>query len=106
MSELTPFWNGWVWILTAVNIAACFWLIWWTAKPRKGESASGDVTGHTWDGDLQEYNNPLPRWWLWMFYITLFFSIAYLAVYPGMGNFAGFFGWSSANQYDKEMARA
>ncbi len=68
---MSSFWSGWIIVITMANILACFWLIWWTMKKRAGESATGDVTGHTWDGDLQEYNNPLPRWWLWLFYGTL-----------------------------------
>jgi cytochrome c oxidase cbb3-type subunit 3 len=73
-------------------------------KKREGESATGDVTGHTWDGDLQEYNNPLPRWWLWMFYGTLAFGIAYYIIYPGL--WEGVIKWTKEGQYEKEMARA
>ena len=110
---MSEFWSGWIIVLTVANILGCFWLIWWTMRRRAGESAQGDVTGHTWDGDLQEYNNPLPRWWLWLFYITLIFAAVYLALYPGLGNFQGFLGWSSGNtldakdsQYQTEMAKA
>ena len=48
------------------------------------QQSSGTVqtTGHAWDGDLQEYNNPLPRWWLWCFYGTIVFSILYWFIYP------------------------
>ena len=55
----------------------------WTMRSRAGEAAQGDVTGHTWDGDLQEYNNPLPRWWLWLFYITLIFGAGLPGPVPG-----------------------
>ncbi|MDJ0738467.1 MAG: cytochrome-c oxidase, cbb3-type subunit III [Gammaproteobacteria bacterium] len=110
---MSEFWSIWIIVLTAANILGCFWLIRWTMKKRAGESAQGDVTGHTWDGDLQEYNNPLPRWWLWLFYITLVFAAVYLALYPGLGKFQGFLGWSSGNtlgavdsQYQAEMAKA
>ena len=104
---MSAFWSGWIIVLTVANILGCFWLIWWTMRSRAGESAQGDVTGHTWDGDLQEYNNPLPRWWLWLFYITLIFSAIYLALYPGLGTFKGFFGWSSTgSQYQAEMEQA
>jgi len=104
---MTTFWSGWIIVLTVGNILACFWLIRWTMKKRSGEATSGDVTGHTWDGDLQEYNNPLPRWWLWLFYITLLFGIGYLALYPGLGNFAGVKGWTShGSQYQAEMQAA
>ncbi len=40
------------------------------------------TTGHAWDGDLQEFNNPLPRWWLWGFYATVVFAIVYWVLYP------------------------
>ena len=116
---MSSFWNGWIIILTVGNIIACYWLIRWTMRKRTGESAQGDVTGHTWDGDLQEYNNPLPRWWLYLFYITMVFAFAYLALYPGLGSFKGVLGWSSLcqtpwddtaceqpSQWDNEMAKA
>ena len=104
---MSSFWSGWIIVLTVANILGCFWLIWWTMRSRAGEAAQGDVTGHTWDGDLQEYNNPLPRWWLWLFYITLFFAAAYLALYPGLGKFGGFLGWTShGSQYQAEMDKA
>jgi len=104
---MSAFWSGWIIILSVANILGCFWLIWWTMRRRTGEAAQGDVTGHTWDGDLQEYNNPLPRWWLWLFYITLIFAVGYLALYPGLGSFQGVLGWSSqGSQYTAEMDRA
>jgi cytochrome c oxidase cbb3-type subunit 3 len=104
MSDMSAFWQGWVIVLTAANIIFCFWLIWWTMKKRADEAATGDVTGHTWDGDLQEYNNPLPRWWLWMFYGTLIFAIAYYLLYPGL--WKGVLGWSQEGQYEAEMTKA
>lgn len=104
---MSSFWSGWIIVLTSLNIIGCFWLIRWTMKKRANESAQGDVTGHTWDGDLQEYNNPLPRWWLWLFYITLVFAVIYLTLYPGMGSWKGVLGWSShGSQYDTEMQAA
>lgn len=103
---MSDFWSGWIIVLTSANIIGCLWLVRWTMKKRSGEAAQGDVTGHTWDGDLQEYNNPLPRWWLWLFYITLVFGCVYYVLYPGMGSFPGILGWSKAGQYDTEMAKA
>ena len=99
-------WSIFVVVLTIANILACFWLLRWTAKPRHaGEKiGGGSDTGHTWDGDLREYNNPLPKWWLWLFYITIVFALIYLAVFPGLGNFAGLKGWSQASQYEQERA--
>ncbi len=104
MSDMSAFWQGWVIVLSVGNILACFWLIWWTMRRRAGEAASGDVTGHTWDGTLQEYNNPLPRWWLWMFYGTLIFGIVYYVLYPGL--WTGVLGWTKEGQYEQEMKAA
>ena len=104
---MSAFWSGWIIILTVGNILGCVWLIWWTMRRREGESVQGDVTGHTWDGDLQEYNNPLPRWWLWLFYITLVFGAGYLTLYPGLGKFGGVLGWTShGSMYEGEMQQA
>jgi cytochrome c oxidase cbb3-type subunit 3 len=102
-SEFWPFYVG---IITLVSIIACAILLYnCTTKPvAKGEQV--DTTGHVWDEDLAEWNNPLPRWWMWMFYITIVFSLVYLALYPGLGNFAGVLGWSSQGQYDDEQKQA
>ncbi len=100
------FWSGWIIVLTLGNIFACWWLIRWTAKKRAGEAAEGDTTGHIWDENLAEYNNPLPRWWLWLFYITLIFGLGYLVLYPGLGSFRGVLNWTHQNAYAKEMEAA
>lgn len=100
---------GWSWyiiILTVANVLGCLWLIRWTTKRRPGEANQGDVTGHTWDNDLQEYNNPLPRWWLWLFYLTMIFAAIYLTFYPGLGSYAGSNKWTQQNQYEAEVAAA
>ncbi len=100
-------WSLYIIILTVVNILGCFWIIRWTAKKKTAEEAKqGDTTGHTWDGDLQEFNNPLPRWWLWLFYITIVFAGIYLALYPGLGDYAGKWEWDQESQYKQEMAAA
>lgn len=100
---MSGFWSWFIIILTVVNIAAAFWLIRWTSRPIPKEE--GATTHHVWDGDIEEYNNPLPRWFLHLFYITIFFAIAYLALYPGLGNFAGLLGWSQVGQYEQEVER-
>jgi cytochrome c oxidase cbb3-type subunit 3 len=96
-------------VFTVVNIAACVWLLWWTARTRQSKNADAaapDKTGHVWDGDLEEYNHPLPRWWLGLFVLTVLFGAGYLAFYPGLGNFSGVAGWSQQAQYEREMASA
>ena len=101
---MSTFWSWYIIVLTVASILGIWWLIRWTSKPIPKEE--GATTHHVWDGNLEEYNNPLPRWWLNMFYISIFFSIGYLLLYPGMGNFRGLLGWSQVGQYDREVARA
>jgi cytochrome c oxidase cbb3-type subunit III len=103
---MTTGWSLFVIILTIANILACLWLLRWTSKPRTASEkiGGGADTGHVWDKDLREYNNPLPKWWLWLFYITVVFGLLYLAFYPGLGNFAGIGGWTQAGQYERERA--
>jgi cytochrome c oxidase cbb3-type subunit 3 len=103
MSDLL---SWYVIVLTLANILGCFWLIAWATRRRPGEAREGEVMGHKWDGDLEEYNNPLPRWWLWLFYITIGFSLVYLALYPGLGRFQGMLNWSAAGQYGAEVKAA
>lgn len=101
-------------VFTAINIVACLWLMWWTARTRGSQHAAPpspqntdtEKTGHVWDGDLEEYNNPMPRWWLGLFILTVLFGAGYLAFFPGLGNFAGTLGWSQTGQYDSEVAQA
>jgi len=95
-------------VFTLVNIVACLWLIWWTARTRTKAQAEGgapaaDKTGHVWDGDLEEYNNPLPRWWLGLFLLTIAFAVAYLVYFPGLGNFTGQGKWSQVGAWEAEM---
>jgi len=65
-----------------------------------------ETMGHVWDENLAEFNNPLPNWWRWLFYITIVFGLLYLVFYPGLGRFAGTFGWTSHGQYDEEQTAA
>ncbi len=93
-------------IVTTANVLACAWLIWWTARPRAGESAPGAVTGHVWDENLQERNEPLPRWWLGLFLLSIVFCFGYFFIYPALGSYPGLLRWSSARQYQSEVAQA
>jgi cytochrome c oxidase cbb3-type subunit 3 len=85
--------------LTVANIAGALWLLWWTRRSSGEASSTTDTTGHVWDGDLHELNNPLPRWWLWLFIITVAFGGVYLALYPGLGTNKGTLGWSSTSEH-------
>lgn len=106
MSDFTSnFWSLYVAGLTILGILGCGILLWVTAR-KKVESASDNTTGHVWDEDLREMNNPMPRWWMWLFVITIVFSLAYLAIYPGLGNYSGQLKWSQTGAYDSEVAKA
>jgi len=99
-------WGLYIALMTVASIVACAVLLKGLSTRRKAPGATVDTTGHTWDDDLTEWNNPLPRWWMWLFYLTVFFSLGYLVLYPGLGAFEGWLGWSSHEQYDRERERA
>ena len=105
---MTSGWSLFIILVTLTYILGCVWLLRWTSKPKAaGEKIGGGAdTGHVWDKDLREYNNPLPSWWLTLFYITIVFAIGYLVLYPGLGSFAGLKGWTSSGQYQAERAAA
>jgi cytochrome c oxidase cbb3-type subunit 3 len=98
---------GWSWFVIALvvlNIAGCVWLLWWTARRRPGDPAPTD-TSHIWDEDLTEYNKPLPRWWINLFYLTIVFSVAYIAWYGGLGSYEGIAKWSSSQEHAVEKSK-
>ena len=94
-------WSIYVIGIVVLNIFGCVWLLWWTGKRRPGDPAPTD-TSHVWDGDLTEYNKPMPRWWINMFYLTIIYSIGYLIFYPGLGSFQGTSKWTSAGEHDAD----
>lgn len=98
----SDFWHWYIAILTVISILACVWLIRWMTS---GFQPKDEVesTGHIWDEDLTELNNPLPRWWLGLFYITIAFGGFYLLLYPGLGTFGGLLGWTSKGAYEQEI---
>ena len=105
MSDFTgDFWNLYVTIGTIVSIVACAVLL--MALSRRKVAGDPDKTGHVWDEDLDEYNNPLPRWWIWLFWITIVFSFAYLWYFPGLGTHEGQLEWTSVSQYEAEVGDA
>jgi cytochrome c oxidase cbb3-type subunit 3 len=104
VSQFTSgFWDLYVGVISLVSIAACALLLWMQSTHR----ASGkETSGHVWDEDIQEYNNALPRWWMWLFYLTIVFSLGYLVLYPGLGSFRGTLGWTQIGQLAEENAQA
>lgn len=102
---ISSFWSLWVMAIVAFGIIFCVAVLLFGAQARAA-TAEDKTTGHVWDGDLRELNNPLPRWWMGLFVITVVFSLAYLVLYPGLGSAAGTLGWSSDKQYQDERAKA
>lgn len=109
MNEFTGnFWNIYIAVLTIISILGCGLLLWSQSKIKveKKDSASANTTGHIWDDDLTELNTPMPRWWMWLFYLTIIFSLVYLFLYPGLGSYGGKLGWNSREAYQAELQKA
>ena len=104
MSDFTS--EFWSWFIIAIAGGGIIWLFYLLRGNNKTTGEQGVPTGHVWDENLEELNNPLPRWWLIMFYITLVFAIVYLILYPGMGSFKGVLGWTEIGEYEQEVADA
>ncbi len=101
------FWPFYVAVISLLSILACALLLWFAgeakvAAPRPGQ-IDDNTTGHVWDEDLRELNNPLPRWWLWLFIITVVFSLGYLVLYPGLGSFTGLSKWTSQAEHQQDV---
>jgi cytochrome c oxidase cbb3-type subunit 3 len=99
----------WAWFVAAGTIAFVIWCIWlvsWSAKQGPQNKEDEDLVGHVWDGDIEEWNNPAPKWWLYLYFITIIWAVGYMVVYPGIGAFDGLFGWSQQGQYEEEMQSA
>ncbi|MFG5863389.1 cytochrome-c oxidase, cbb3-type subunit III [Metapseudomonas sp. CR1201] len=106
---MTTFWSWYISLLTIFTLLALTWLIFAT---RRGESkgTTDQTMGHSFDG-IEEYDNPLPKWWFWLFIGTLVFAAGYLVLYPGLGNWKGVFpgyadGWTQESQWQREVSKA
>ena len=109
MSDFTSaIWGWFIAIVVIVSFVMIIWLIRWTSRGATPKTPSGEAQtmGHVWDENLEELNNPLPRWWLYMFYITIVFGAGYLLLYPGLGSFKGLLGWTEKSQYENELQQA
>nr|WP_064494673.1 cytochrome-c oxidase, cbb3-type subunit III [Pseudomonas chengduensis] len=107
---MTTFWSWYITLLTVGSLVALFWLIFATRKSEVHKNPTEQTMGHAFDG-IEEYDNPLPKWWFMLFLGTLVFSVGYLLLYPGLGNFKGLLpgyenGWTQVNQWQREMDRA
>lgn len=99
---VSEFWNLYVIVIVLGSILACAVLL---IIQGKATFTPGKTMGHVWDETLEEYNNPMPKWWSWLFVITVVFALVYLALYPGLGNFKGVLGWTSVGQHTTEVAK-
>jgi len=102
---INNFWSSYVAVASLLSILGCVLLLWLTARKRVPSDAD-NTTGHVWDEDLREANNPLPLWWVGLFVLTIVFSLGYLAVFPGLGSFRGTNDWSSRAEYQQDMVKA
>ena len=102
---INNFWSSYVAVASLLSILGCVLLLWLTARKRVPSDAD-NTTGHVWDEDLREANNPLPLWWVGLFVLTIVFSLGYLAVFRGLGSFRGTNDWSSRAEYQQDMAKA
>ncbi len=120
---MTTFWSWYVTLLTSATLVGLTWLIFATRRGQR-QNTTDETLGHSFDG-IEEYDNPLPRWWFLLFVATLVFAVGYLVLYPGMGNWKGIFpgydkvdaesntafangeaGWTGVHQWEKEMFKA
>ncbi|KNX76925.1 cytochrome Cbb3 [Pseudomonas sp. 250J] len=106
---MTTFWSTYISVLTLGSLIGLTWLL---LATRKGQSSdtTDQTMGHSFDG-IEEYDNPLPKWWFWLFVGTLVFSVGYLILYPGLGNWKGILpgyenGWTQVDEWQKEMDKA
>lgn len=103
---ISGFWSTYIAVISVVSILACLVVLWIAGRHRVKTKPGGVVdntTGHVWDEDLQELNNPLPRWWMWLFILTVVFALGYLYVFPGLGSYRGNANWSSANEHAADI---
>jgi len=102
---MTTFWSIWVSVIILGTIFGCTWLLLSTRKSQTSDVETDRTMGHSFDG-IEEYDNPLPKWWFYLFLSTIVFALGYLALYPGLGNFKGLLNWTSTNQWEAEVAEA
>ncbi|NMT63967.1 cytochrome-c oxidase, cbb3-type subunit III [Marinobacter orientalis] len=102
---MSTFWSIWISVIVLGTVFGCWWLLFATRKNQTTDTETDRTVGHSFDG-IEEYDNPLPKWWYYLFVATCVFSLGYLALYPGLGNFQGLLGWSSTNQWEAEVQEA
>lgn len=118
---MTSFWSIYISVLSLGTIVALTWLIFGVRKGQRAETTE-DTVGHSFDG-IEEFDNPLPKWWFLLFVGTIVFALGYLVLYPGLGNWKGLLpgyneagdgkpfssgerGWTGVHEWEREMVRA
>jgi cytochrome c oxidase cbb3-type subunit 3 len=102
---MSTFWSIWVSVIVLGTVFGCWWLLHATRKGQTSDTETDRTTGHSFDG-IEELDNPLPKWWYYLFVATCVFALAYLALYPGLGNYKGLLGWTQENQWEAETQLA
>jgi cytochrome c oxidase cbb3-type subunit 3 len=102
---VSEFWHYYIAAITIAGIIFSLWVLSSQTTKKLAEGEEAELMVHAWDGDLQELNNPLPRWWMWMFYGLTFFGIGYLVLYPGLGKYPGTLGWSSYKEWKDDETK-
>lgn len=101
---VSDFWHYYVAGLLILSLLYCAVVL--ATNMTKRKPGPVELHGHVWDEDLQEYNNPLPRWWLYLFWGTLVFAVVYVILYPGAGTFRGYLNRGAVEEYKAEVAKA
>ena len=99
--------NGWsvfIAVSAVAGLIACLVLL--VFASRRKAMADDNSTGHVFDDDLVEMNNPLPMWWIVLFVVTVVYALAYVYVFPGLGAAPGAIGWTSRGELAADQARA
>jgi cytochrome c oxidase cbb3-type subunit 3 len=110
---MSTFWSFWIVGLTVTNLALILWVLLANRKVavEDDEDPENRTTGHIYDG-IEEYDNPLPKWWFQMFVLSIIFTVIYLIIYPGLGSWKGYFPffeeghWTSVRQLEEQQQKA
>ncbi len=101
---MSTFWSIWISVITIGTLLGCFAILVWCLKDKMGVEEGADM-GHEYDG-IRELNNPLPKWWTYMFFASFVFAIIYFILFPGLGNYKGLLGWQSSDQTVQNIAQS
>jgi len=100
------FWGYYIAIIAVGGIIWCLWLLFsqrkWLINKNPGVV---EDTGHVWDGDLRELNNPVPRWWTYMYMMMCVVGLGYLVLYPGLGAYQGILGYTTAIEVKDDQTK-